>query len=364
MIVGAGPTGLSAALFLAERGVSVRIVEQHDGLSRHSKAFGVNPRTLSLLESTGVTERLLTQGHRVAALNIWRHGRRMFQLDLAKTNHRFPFVLIHAQAKSEAALADALKQRGIDVEFNTRLIDIQSDRDSVIAHLKRPDAQAERVNCRFALGADGAHSTVRQRLGLGFPGDAYPELWKIIDLRLDSSLAGEQGHLVLDDQGAVFLIRLEADLWRVAGNVPSLLQHLPVGTHAGEVLWESDFRIRHSIVQQFRVGSVAIAGDAAHLHSPLGGRGMNLGVEDAYVFAHLIAEQHLDSYDDLRRPVVQSVVRRVARLTQIARGKSFSARLARWFSPLVGTTLPLAAGSLRKWVLGLDHEVWIPDLDE
>lgn len=364
MIVGAGPTGLSAALFLAERGVSVRIVEQHDGLSRHSKAFGVNPRTLSLLASTGVTERLLAQGHRVAALNIWRHGRRLFQLDLAKTNHRFPFMLIHAQAKSEAVLADALKQRGIDVEFNTRLTDIQTGRDSVVTHLERADGQTERVDGRFALGADGAHSTVRQRLDIGFPGDAYPELWQIIDLRLDTNLAGEQGHLVLDDQGAVFFIRLEADVWRVAGNVPSLLAHLPVGTQAGEVLWESDFRISHRVVEQFRVGCVAVAGDAAHLHSPLGGRGMNLGVEDAYVFAQLVAEKHLDHYDDLRRPVVQSVVHRVARLTQIARGKSFKARLARWLSPLLGTALPLAAGSLRKWVLGLDHEVWIPNPDE
>ncbi len=89
LIVGAGPTGLSAALFLAEHGLPVRIVEQQDGLTTHSKAFGVNPRTLALVESTGVTERLLAQGHRIVAANLWRHGRRVFQLDLTKAGHRF-----------------------------------------------------------------------------------------------------------------------------------------------------------------------------------------------------------------------------------------------------------------------------------
>lgn len=357
LIVGAGPTGLSAALLLVERGLAVRIVEQHEGLSKHSKAFGVNPRTLALLESTGVTERLLAQGHRVVAANIWRHGRRLFQLDLTNTNHRYPFMLIHSQAKSESALADALAQRGIHIEFHTRLTGVWSDRDGVTAQLESSAGQIEQVVSRFALGADGPYSTVREQLGIGFPLHSFPEPWKIIDLSLDTGLAGDQAHLILHDNGVCFLIRLENHLWRIAGNILPLLDYLPENTRAGEVLWESDFIIRHGIVERLCLGSVALAGDAAHLHSPLGARGMNLGVEDAYVFARLIAEHRFDEYEALRRPVVQSVVRRVERMTQIARGRTFPAQFVRWCSPMIGAVGALSAGNLRKWALGLDHNV-------
>jgi 2-polyprenyl-6-methoxyphenol hydroxylase-like FAD-dependent oxidoreductase len=360
LIVGAGPTGLSAGLFLVERGFAVRIVEQQDRLSQHSKAFGVNPRTLSLLESTGVTERLLAQGHRMVAANLWRHGRRVFQVDLTKAGHRFPFMLIHSQANSEAALADALTQRGIATEFQTRLTDIESDRDGVTARLESSDGRVERVDCRFALGADGPRSTVREQLGIGFPVQAVPEPWTIIDLSLDTGLAGDQAHLILHDEGVVFVIRLEQNLWRVAGNMRPLLDFLPAGTFAGEVLWESDFTIRHGMADRLCVGSVALAGDAAHLHAPLGARGMNLGVEDAFVFARLLSEARLGEYDAVRRPAVQSVVRRVERMTQIARGRLVYARLVRWFLPLLGPLCELAAGNLRKWVLGLDHDVEHP----
>jgi 2-polyprenyl-6-methoxyphenol hydroxylase-like FAD-dependent oxidoreductase len=357
LIVGAGPTGLSAALFLVRHGLAVRIVEQHESLSKHSKAFGVNPRTLALLESTGVTDRLLAQGHRIVAANLWRHGRRLFQLDLTKAECRYPFMLIHAQAKSEAALAEALSQQGVNIELHTRLAGIRSNQDGVTAELESSGGRIERVDCRYALGADGPHSTVRETLGIGFPLHSFPEPWKIIDLMLDTPLAADQAHLILYDKGVCFLIRLEHHLWRIAGNVLPLLDYLPEKTHAGEVLWESDFIIRHGMAERLCVGSVALAGDAAHLHSPLGGRGMNLGVEDAFVFARLIGENRIEEYEACRRPVVQSVVRRVEGMTQIVRGRTFPAHVVRWCSPLLAAAGGLAGGSLRKWALGLDHDV-------
>ncbi len=356
LIIGAGPTGLAAALFLAERGVSPRVVEQAAEPSPYSKAFGVNPRTLSLLEGTGVTERLLSQGRRMTALNVWRRGRNYFRLDLAPVDHRYPFMLIHSQAESEAALSDALAQRGIGVERGVAFEGIENGQAGLRVELRHRGGREEETTAAVLLAADGAGSCVRKALGVDFPGSAFEEPWRLYDLVLDTPLAPDEAHAFLLDGGAAFAVRLHGDVWRLLGNVPDLPERLPETT-AGRVTWESDFGISHRLAERLQVGAACLAGDAAHIHSGLGARGMNLGIEDAYVFAALASEGRIQEYDALRRPVVAKVMRQVERVTAVPRGRSFIAHLVRMLLPVLSPIMPAFAGSARTFILGLDHDL-------
>jgi len=357
LIVGAGPVGLAAALLLADRGIRARIVDRLPEPSPYSKALGVNPRTLTLLERTGVTERMLAQGWLMGALNVWRRRRRLFRLELSGVEHKYPFMLIHSQARSEALLSEALAERGIRVERGVALEDLELCPSHVDVGLRHPGGQHERVSTRVMLGADGARSTVRTSLGIPFVGSSFDEPWKLYDLELDPPLDRNEAHAFLLEGGGMFVVRLDDRLWRVIGNLPDLLERLPKGTTVGQLAWESDFGISSRLAERFREGCAYLAGDAAHIHSGLGARGMNLGVEDAYVFAALAAEGRLHDYERLRRPVDAAVVRQTERITEVPRGKKPLAKVARSLVPLAAPFIPLAAKGASRWVLGLDHEV-------
>jgi 2-polyprenyl-6-methoxyphenol hydroxylase-like FAD-dependent oxidoreductase len=358
VIVGAGPTGLAAALLLAKRGIKFRIVEKRLEPSAHSKAFGVNPRTLELLENTGVTERLLEHGRRMQALNLWRKGDRLFRLDLSKVKHRFPFMLIHSQAKTEALLAEALIDSGGEVERGIEFLSLNDEQTHCFSRLRHAaDGREEEISTSGVLGADGSSSTVRKTLGIPFDGSDYDNDWYLYDVELETSLTADEAHVFLLDDGAMFMVRLEDNVWRVLGNVSELLRRLPRGSNPGSVVWESDFSIAHRIARRFQQGCAYLGGDAAHIHSGIGARGMNLGIEDAYVFAELAAVNQLSRYHALRHGTDYRVLQQIQRMTEVPKGKSAFFQVVRRVAPLIAPFLPLGASKMRKWVLGLEHEV-------
>jgi len=310
-----------------------------------------------LLESTGVTEQLLAQGWRMSALNLWQNNRRLLRLDFSGVNHRFPFMLIHSQAKSEALLAEAVIKRGVQIERGVRLEQVETTQDTAIASLQNGDGRSETATVSCLLGADGSHSTVREKLGIGFSGSAYEEPWQLYDVALDLPLPRDEAHAFLLDDGAMFMVRMEDDVWRVLGNSPDLLNRLPQGTRTGKIEWESDFGISHRLAKHFQKGRVCLAGDAAHIHSGLGARRMNLGIEDAYVFAALVAERRLEDYERLRRPVVKSVMQTVERITEVPRGRSLLAKVVWTAAPVLAPFASFVTGSASEWILGLDHKV-------
>ena len=364
LVVGAGPTGLAAALFADECGVRVRIVDRAPHPSTQSKALGVNPRTLALLDASGVAARMLAAGHRALAINLWRGTRRLARLPFAAAGDQRPSMLVLSQARSEHLLTEALAERGIEVERGVALETLASHGPAAEALLRHADGSEETLAAPRLLAADGAHSVAREALGIGFDGDTFPEPWRLLEAEIDTPLARDEGHALLLEEGFVFLMRVTGEVWRVASNLTDPLALLPTGGSVGSVTWDSSFHVAHRSAQRLAAGRVCLAGDAAHLHSPLGARGMNLGIEDAWVWANLLGAGSVGDYPRLRKPVIDSVVARVKRATQMMRGQTRAARTARLLLPFMAPLLPLAAGPATRFVLGLDHAIgvdrWTP----
>jgi 2-polyprenyl-6-methoxyphenol hydroxylase-like FAD-dependent oxidoreductase len=367
LIVGAGPVGLAAALFLARQGQAARIVEMCEKPLEESRALAVNPRTLDLLEGTGVTRRMLDLGLRVRHVRMHRHGQVVGGLPLDGLHAKYPFMLALSQAVTERLLTRVLQAAGGRIERGIKLVECRADADVVEAVLEPTSGgPRETVRCPWLLAADGAHSVVREQLGIDFVGTSFEEPWHLVDAPLKTTLSEQEAHVfLLEDGEFVFVLRVVDDMlrgrhaapvWRVLGNRPAPLAHLVQAEQAGEPLWTSTFHISHRINSEMARGPVYFAGDAAHIHSPMGARGMNLGIEDAWVFARLVQLKSLHAYDELRRPVDRRVVRRVELLSRIVAGESSTDRLLRLVLP-AATRAPLLKPRLMATMAGLDHEL-------
>ena len=355
LIVGAGPSGLAAALFLSEQGIRPRIVEKENALSLHSKALGVNPKTLLLLEQSGLTRRFLENGRKLEKINFWKGEQLLFQNDFTKTKHKYPFMLIQPQKESEELLLEALAIRGLEVAFQTELRSIQDGATGATVSLSACDGPIEAYDCQLVIGADGAKSKVRDLTGIGMQGFRYNEEWELYDVELEVPRHPDEGHVFVYEAGGMVMIRLKQNIWRIAGNMPSLLNYLPKDTKVGEVIWRSTFRVGHRLAHKLQHGNVALVGDAAHLHSPVGARGMNLGIEDAYIVSQLIKENRLNEYTKIRREYLKRTVRRINAMTQALGGSGWLMKKARtnvgMFKPLFPIAMPIA----RKFILGLNR---------
>jgi len=364
LIVGAGPTGLASALFLTERGARVRIVDKAPAPTPTSRAQVVNPRSLELLASTGVTERILAEGRVVTAVKFYEDWAPIAEVDFRELPSPYRLTVL-PQARTEALLAEALAARGVVPERGLAFEALVQDETSVMASLKRADGGVETVTVPLLLAADGAHSGVREAIHVDFEGHVFPEPWPLYDIELDCPLDIDSAHVSLVRGGLVFMLAIRPGLWRVFGDVENVLERVPPGTVVGKVGWESTFHIADKVASAQAVGRVALAGDAAHIHSPVGARGMNLGIEDAFVFASCAAGAlrgdllRIEAYARLRRPVHTRIVGRMDKLTALARGRP------RWVEVLRNALLPAVTGfgpaarMIRELVSGLDHDVGI-----
>jgi 2-polyprenyl-6-methoxyphenol hydroxylase-like FAD-dependent oxidoreductase len=371
LIVGAGPVGLGAALFMARHGQVPRVVEMRDEPSQQSKALAVNPRTLDILEPTGVTRQMLELGLPVYGVRFYRQGRVAASIPFADIHPRYPFMLALSQAVTEKMLAQAFEAAGGGVERGVKLVECRSTGDGVEAVLEMSaDGRPEVVRCPWLLAADGAHSVARQQLGIEFAGSSFAEEWHLADAPLRTALASDHVHIFFLAGGTfLFMLRVVGEagsdesgepLWRVLANRPEPLSWLVQAEQAGLPTWTSSFHISHRIDATLAAGCVYFAGDAAHIHSPVGARGMNLGLEDAWVFAELVQAKRLPDYDRLRRPVDEQVVRRVELLSRIVSAESGVYRLLRAFVFPMVIKIPLLRARMVGAVTGLDHE--LPDL--
>ena len=371
LIAGAGPVGLAAALFLARAGKAVRLIDMATERRTHSRALVVNPRTLHLLEPTGITGQMLVLGKPIRGVNFWADGRVIGQAELDQLPGKYPFLLALSQSVTERLLTEAAAAAGVTVERGTALADCHPVDGGVAVELHRDGGENERFTAPWLLAADGAHSVARSAMDVAFRGSTFPREWHLADVPMRTTLAEDRAHILFLPGGRfVFCLRViddqqpptAAPLWRVMGNVRDPVSKVPVASGAeaaaaGPPVWTSSFRIEHRLAETLQRGPIALAGDAAHVHSPVGARGMNLGVEDAWVFARLVAAGRLAEYGKLRRRVDKKVVRRIAAVSRMAKGESFTSRLLRrWGLPAM-LKLPAARRQLLATVSGVDHEL-------
>lgn len=376
LIVGAGPVGLAAALFLAREGIPARVVEMRAAPSSESRALAVNPRTLEILAPTGVTARMLEIGRPMRGARFHRRGRHVATLSFDGIHPQYPFLLALSQAATERLLEAALEEAGGAVERGRTMVACRNLDDSgaagdVEVTIEPAAGGAPEISRHpWMLGADGARSTVRAQLGFEFPGSSFKRPWYLADVPLRTALASDHGHVFFEERGAfLFMIRVidpalpddPAPTWRLISNRPAPLSRLREAEQAGEPVWESEFGVSHRIVRTMAAGAAYLAGDAAHIHSPIGARGMNLGIEDAWVFARLAAAGRLAEYDRLRRPVDGRVVRRVELLSRVAAAEPGVLRLARLALPMALRIAPIRA-RMRATGAGLDHP--LPRIDD
>jgi 2-polyprenyl-6-methoxyphenol hydroxylase-like FAD-dependent oxidoreductase len=316
-IAGGGPAGLTAAIELKRRGFDPRIVDPDAAVSPESRALAVNSRTLDLLEPSGVTEMLLQAGIRVKQLVIRRNQKILAHIDLTRIPHRFNFLLVLAQSKTEEILAEKLAEMGVKLERNIALSEFTTG-----SNIDLTLSTGEKDQTDMLIGADGAHSTVRKTLGLSFPGETDEEVFGLADVDLDEwPFDFNTVVLTIMDHHLAPFIPMAEGFGRFISTRGDCLNSLPSDAKVKKVTWETDFKIGYRQVETYQRGNIFLAGDAAHIHSPVGGRGMNLGMEDACWLAWLIEQGRADEYSALRHPVGADVLKFTHRFTSFAKSR-------------------------------------------
>lgn len=351
LVIGAGPTGLTLAASLVTRGISTTVVDQQPAGSNTSRAAVVNARSLEVLEHLDVARRLVKEGVEAPLFTIRDRGRTLIPIDFSGLLTAYPYSLMVPQSTTERLLLERLEELGGSVQRPSTVTAVDQDADGVTATFDNGDV----IRARYVVGADGIRSVVRQQAGIEFEGSVYDESFVLADVRLTGQAPHDEVILYWATAGLTVVAPLPDGTYRIVAPVvnapeePSaeFVQQIldtrvgkdrPVVTH---VIWGSRFRVHHRIADTFHAGRLLLAGDAAHVHSPAGGQGMNLGIQDAVALADALAavlggapDSLLDDYSDSRRPIAKDVVAMTDRLTRLA-------------------TLPRAARPIRNTVIGI-----------
>jgi 2-polyprenyl-6-methoxyphenol hydroxylase-like FAD-dependent oxidoreductase len=334
LIAGAGPTGLVLALWLTKLGVRVRIIDKVAEPGTTSRALAVQARTLEFYQQIGLAQAVVERGHHVAALNLWVKNARAARVpieDLGQGLTPFGFPIIFPQDEHERLLIERLSEMGVEVERPVELTAFEDDGEQIRATLSKAGSE-ETGTYAYLAGCDGARSTVREVLNTGFPGGTYDHLFFVADVDAVGATMNGELHVGLDEADflAVFPLadtgrgRLIGSIRDDAANDHEHLQFDDVRARAIQNLrievkrvnWFSTYRVHHRVAQSFRKGRAFLLGDAAHIHSPVGGQGMNTGIGDAVNLAWKLAsalkepysEALLDSYEPERIAFAQRLV--------------------------------------------------------
>jgi 2-polyprenyl-6-methoxyphenol hydroxylase-like FAD-dependent oxidoreductase len=324
LIVGAGPVGLTAAIELLRRDVPVRVIDKSEHRTDLSKAVGINAQTLALLEPSGLTTRLIEAGLKIRQAHLHLDGRPLVSLDLSLVDHPYNFILALPQSETERLLEVRLNDLGGRVERRTELTGFAQEAGRVHGTVRRPEGDEETVDVEALLGADGGRSTVRERLRIPFVGARYEEQWSLADISVDWPYGLDAVNLFLSRAGdLVFTVPIGPDRIRAISQTAHVLELLPSGTTVTEIHWESQFRVALRQAERYQEGACYLAGDAAHVHSPAGGRGMNLGIWDAVAFADQYRAGSLAGYSGERHPIgarILGITDRMFRVTTLKPG--------------------------------------------
>jgi 2-polyprenyl-6-methoxyphenol hydroxylase-like FAD-dependent oxidoreductase len=355
LIAGAGPTGLVLALWLTRLGVAVRIIDKTAEAGTTSRALAVHARTLELYRQLGLAQEVIERGVEFAAINFWaqgKHAARVSFSDIGEGLSPFPFALIFPQDEHEKLLVEHLGQAGVEVERRTQLLGFEDAGDHVVARLQHDDGRAEDCQAAYIAGCDGAHSRVREVLALGFPGGTYERVFYVADVELHGPVANHELHVALDEADLLAVFPMKGNnRARLIGTVkrdaedqrdpvwsdvtPKLVVRMQI--QVDRVHWFSTYRVHHRVADHFGRGRAFLLGDAAHVHSPVGGQGMNTGIGDAINLAWKLAavlQQRagaalLESYEPERIAFARRLVATTDRVFTVATKDGPLARFVR-----------------------------------
>jgi 2-polyprenyl-6-methoxyphenol hydroxylase-like FAD-dependent oxidoreductase len=353
LVVGAGPTGLTLGAALAKRGVAATVVDALPAGENTSRAVAVAARTLEVLEEVDATEPMVKQGIHIHLFSMRDRDHPLIPIDFSGLPTDYPYTLTLSQADTERVLLDRLTALGGGVQRPKKLTGLAPETGMVTAIFD----DGEEIAARYVVGADGMRSVVREQAGIGFRGGEYPESFALADVHIDSGAPTNEILLFYATGGITVMAPLPGGMHRIVAPVPDaprtptpdFVQQLldtrgfgPGRLIVSDVVWGSHFRIHHRVADTYRAGRMLLAGDAAHVHSPAGGQGMNLGIQDAVALAEALGkvldgaqDDVLDAYSRTRRPIAKQVLALTDRLTRLA-------TLQRVVSPVRNTAMTLA----------------------
>ncbi|MBU9255085.1 FAD-dependent monooxygenase [Burkholderia multivorans] len=356
LIVGAGPTGLAAAMSLARARVPVRVIDKLAAPAPYSRAIGIQARTLELLEQHRAVEPFLALGHRAHAAALHADGRVIARLDFDPLQTRYPYLLLLDQSVTERLLAEHLAELGVTIERGVTLVECDAGGASLDVTLRDAGGRDERFSPSYLIAADGAHSTVRHLLGIGFAGRAFEQTFLLADFAAIPDWPEDEIHLFTTPDGIAGLFPLGSGRYRLVADRPPVGDVSPdspppsladceavvrarIGASIApsDLAWSSYFRLHSRMVERLRHGRVFFAGDAAHIHSPAGAQGMNTGVQEAFnlgwklarVLAGGAPDRLLDTYHTERHPIERDVLRQTSLVTQIVEADHGAMKLLR-----------------------------------
>jgi 2-polyprenyl-6-methoxyphenol hydroxylase-like FAD-dependent oxidoreductase len=374
LIAGAGPTGLVLALWLTKLGVKVRIIDRTSEPGTTSRALAVQARTLEFYHQIGIDDVVISGGVKIQHLNMWVKGRRAARVPLQRAGQGltpYDFALVFPQDAHERVLIEQLGQLGVRVERRTELLRFSQSGKGVTATLRRPDGSEDVCEAAYLAGCDGASSTVRGQLGIGFPGGTYTGLFYVADVEGTGEPVDNDLHADIEDadflllfplkgQGRVRLVGTCRDLPASDGPLTfddvkgKAFEHLKL--NISKVNWFSTYRVHHRVAFHFRDKRAFLLGDAAHVHSPVGGQGMNTGIGDAVNLAWKIAsvlkgrasDSLLDTYEPERIAFARRLVATTDRGFTVVTQRGGIARVVRTrLVPLVAPIL-FRLGAVRR----------------
>jgi 2-polyprenyl-6-methoxyphenol hydroxylase-like FAD-dependent oxidoreductase len=350
LIVGAGPTGLALAVRLQMAGVRYRLLDALPEGGTTSRAAVVHAQTLEALEPLGVVQQFRSEGLELSTFTIRDRDSALLDIEFDHLPTPYPFTLMIPQNRTEAILSDRLRELGGRIAREHLVTRVQQDGDGVTATVKSPSGK-EVVRARYIIGADGMRSVVRQSTSIEFEGETYGESFVLADVRMDWPLGRQEVSLLFSPDGLVVVAPLPDGSTRIVATVDEAPEHPSIefiqqlldarGPASGtakvkDLSWSTRFRVHHRLASRYRDGRALIMGDAAHVHSPAGGQGMNTGLVDAIVLAEALIEAlrqgqptALDRYGEVRRPAASEVLELASRLTRMATARTAFTRLLR-----------------------------------
>lgn len=339
LIVGAGPVGLFCANELIRHGLTCRIIDKKAHISDKSKALGLHIRTLDVMEDCGFIDEVLKQGHPVLGACVKLNGKPLAEVTFNEVNSDRHYLIDLPQDKTEAILNESLKTKGCEVEWESELTHLNQSPTEITATVKKPNNKVELLNATWLIACDGAHSTVRHQMNAEFKGSAYQQTWWLADLLVDWQVPDNLMAIYITNKGPLACFPMGDRRYRIVMTAPQnstaepslsditqeFHQRSSDNANLSDPIWITPFTIHHRQIQEYRYDRVFFAGDAAHIHSPMGGQGLNTGIQDIYNLVWKLAlvskaqakSDLLDSYQAERYPIGHEVLKKTDAMTRM-----------------------------------------------